>query len=217
MSDHYSNTSPDRRIHRTRQTIIEAFLTLIMEKDFSSIIIKDITEAANINRSTFYSHYRDKYDLLEIITDENSLLLRNLINNESLHYDNYQPSFDSPDPYFIVLFEHIAANELFYKVMFTKVPSVSFPDKILEVIRDSCYTRISKIGLENKMIVPLDLLLDYFSSSLLGIVRKWLDQQMIYSPRYMALQLTRLSLYGLYNAIGVTNSPLNHLNDSTAT
>ena len=55
----------DLRKIKTHRAIDQAFTKLIAEKGFEAITIKDISEAALINRGTFYMHYADKYDLLE--------------------------------------------------------------------------------------------------------------------------------------------------------
>ncbi|MEC0111188.1 TetR/AcrR family transcriptional regulator [Paenibacillus taichungensis] len=60
----------DPRIQRTRQNIMNGFMRLIREKDFSDITIADITQEAEINRSTFYYHFVDKYDLIDVIQKE---------------------------------------------------------------------------------------------------------------------------------------------------
>lgn len=60
----------DPRIQRTRQAIIDALYTLAKRKDFEDISISDITEEAKINRSTFYYHFLDKYDLIDAIQKE---------------------------------------------------------------------------------------------------------------------------------------------------
>lgn len=54
----------DPRIKRTRGYIREAFTELLADKSFKSITVKEITEKAEVNRATFYSHYEDKYALL---------------------------------------------------------------------------------------------------------------------------------------------------------
>ncbi|MEI0737332.1 TetR/AcrR family transcriptional regulator [Paenibacillus sp. JTLBN-2024] len=59
------NESTDRRVVRTKAVIRDALTALIEEKGFEALTVKDITARANINRGTFYLHYRDKYDLLE--------------------------------------------------------------------------------------------------------------------------------------------------------
>ena len=55
----------DPRIARTRQFIMDAFVELSSKKEFKDITVKDLTEAAQINRSTFYYHFEDIYDLLD--------------------------------------------------------------------------------------------------------------------------------------------------------
>lgn len=60
----------DPRVIRTRQLIIDAFNQLILMKDFNQITIKEITELATINRATFYAHFLDKYELLDIVLSE---------------------------------------------------------------------------------------------------------------------------------------------------
>lgn len=55
----------DPRIRRTRRLLQEALKTLMQTKSFEEISVQDITEAATVNRATFYDHYTDKYSLLE--------------------------------------------------------------------------------------------------------------------------------------------------------
>src|SRR6266699_2193230 len=53
----------DRRISRTRMMLQHALNSLIQKKDYEAITIKDICDAANVGRSTFYAHYTSKDDL----------------------------------------------------------------------------------------------------------------------------------------------------------
>ena len=55
---------PDRRVHRTKRRLKEALLTLITRQDYEEISIQDITDLADVGRSTFYSHFESKDDLL---------------------------------------------------------------------------------------------------------------------------------------------------------
>ena len=63
----------DPRFLRTRKLIMEAFMELVIEKEFKDITIKDITQRATVNRATFYYHFFDKYDLLETVISEDVL------------------------------------------------------------------------------------------------------------------------------------------------
>ena len=60
----------DPRAIRTRKLIIDAFNQLIATKNFDQISVKDITEIATINRATFYTHFVDKYELLDVVLTE---------------------------------------------------------------------------------------------------------------------------------------------------
>ena len=55
----------DPRIRRTRQLLQEALYNLMQTKAFDEISVQDISEAATVNRATFYDHYTDKYSLLD--------------------------------------------------------------------------------------------------------------------------------------------------------
>ena len=68
MSDEPMNQ--DRRVKRTRQVIRDAFISLIGQKGFEAVTVQEITETADIHRSTFYFHYEDKYDLMKQINEE---------------------------------------------------------------------------------------------------------------------------------------------------
>jgi AcrR family transcriptional regulator len=55
----------DPRVRRTRQLLRESLDKLLQTKDFESISVQDIAEAATVNRATFYDHFADKFALLE--------------------------------------------------------------------------------------------------------------------------------------------------------
>lgn len=62
----------DARVKYTVKVIKEAFLKILENKPITKISVKEVAEAAEVNRATFYSHFSDCYDLLESI--ENDLL-----------------------------------------------------------------------------------------------------------------------------------------------
>lgn len=55
----------DPRIRRTRKLLHDALRNIMQDKIFDDISVQDITEAATVNRATFYDHYADKYALLD--------------------------------------------------------------------------------------------------------------------------------------------------------
>ena len=57
------NATSETKINRTKRHIRRSFLTLIQQKHVSQITVKELTEAAEINRSTFYAYYDSVEDL----------------------------------------------------------------------------------------------------------------------------------------------------------
>lgn len=59
-----SNAINDRRVQKTQNLLRGALISLIAEKSYDSIVVKEILDRANVGRSTFYMHFQDKDDLL---------------------------------------------------------------------------------------------------------------------------------------------------------
>ncbi len=75
----------DPRIRRTRGLLHEALRKLLEQKEFDQISVQDITEAATLNRATFYAHYEDKFALLEELIRVNFL---KLLTERDVHFDH---------------------------------------------------------------------------------------------------------------------------------
>lgn len=60
----------NRRILYTKKVIKESLIELLQHKKIHEVTVTDICKKANINRGTFYTHYKDAYDLLKSIEDE---------------------------------------------------------------------------------------------------------------------------------------------------
>jgi AcrR family transcriptional regulator len=60
----------DRRIEKTQQSIRQALISLLSVKGRSQITVKELSEIANINRKTFYSHYANIDDVFDVLEDE---------------------------------------------------------------------------------------------------------------------------------------------------
>lgn len=59
----------DARVRYTKKVIRDAFLSLLREKSVKQITVSELCRLADINRATFYKHYRDTFDLLEQIEE----------------------------------------------------------------------------------------------------------------------------------------------------
>jgi len=83
-------TEQDRRVRRTRRILIEALIALILEKGYSKITVQDILDRADVGRSTFYDHFRDREALLVACFDN--------VRDESRREIDAMPGASPPDP-----------------------------------------------------------------------------------------------------------------------
>ena len=83
----------DPRIRRTRQLLQGALRNLMQSKRFDEISVQDITEAATINRATFYDHYADKFALLDAMVAGS---FHQLLQGRRVQYDGSCASAAAP-------------------------------------------------------------------------------------------------------------------------
>ncbi len=70
MTETGTHRAEDRRVKRTKRILRECLFKLLEEKSIDEITVKELTEAADVNRSTFYFYYRDINDMMMQIQDE---------------------------------------------------------------------------------------------------------------------------------------------------
>ena len=57
----------DLRVRRTYKLLSDALIELMKKKEFEKISVSDICSLAMVHRTTFYTHFTDKYDLLRYV------------------------------------------------------------------------------------------------------------------------------------------------------
>ena len=75
-------TSNDRRFKKNKKEIRRAFIDLVIEKGYDKLTISEITERADINRMTFYSHYESIEDIFHEFCDDMEADIASAISNE---------------------------------------------------------------------------------------------------------------------------------------
>jgi AcrR family transcriptional regulator len=167
------NRKHDRRSQRTRHLVSAAFVQLLREKGYSAITVGDIIERANIGRSTFYSHYRDKDDLFVSELDRVIEVLGSRIPTQ-----NEMPFFPS-----LGLFRHVGEEYELYKAL-VWTPGI---DLLIKHLQKSLTQRIEQ-GFQQagrELEIPIPVLATYIAGSFLTLLKWWFENNMIYSPEQM--------------------------------
>ncbi len=107
---------------KTKQKIIDAFMQLVIQKDFYKITIQDITDQAGVVRPTFYYYFQDKYHIFEVILDDLIKKLEPLI---------YQGMFEE---YHKIIFKHFEMHRDFYREAFKIKGQNSFENIVFDKI-----------------------------------------------------------------------------------
>jgi len=190
----------DLRIKRTRLFIREAFFNLILEKGFDSVTVVDIAERAIINRSTFYRHYQDKYDLAKKCLDEPfNALLEQLDQMES----KQDLSDSNPPKTFLLLFEHIEQNAELYRELFGRNGTAMFVSCLRGYIIQLLRHRLRDVPWSGREgLVPLDMFEEYLAGAYIGVIQWWLENLENYPAQKVALCLYRLVVQGTDSALG---------------
>lgn len=127
----------DRRIVRSQKLIQEAFLALLTEKEFDEITVKDVTERADISRKTFYLHYVDKYDLLDVII--NKLI-------EELDQICEQKKEKGMIEGTVIWFRYFENNKAFFAALFHSDSTVSFRKLLLNFMEEQLRKKMASMG-----------------------------------------------------------------------
>ena len=181
------NRMEDLRVRRTRLSIQNAFIELTIEKNFSSVTIADIAERAMVNRSTFYRHFQDKYDLLDQYMDDLYHLL-------DLPKSTSPEAQDSPPIGLIQMMEHLQVHSGFYCSMLGSQGYPPFTEKLREYIERRIQRSLStEISQQRPGQPPLDMILSSISNAAVGSIRWWLENSTPYTPLQMATWLVQLS------------------------
>src|ERR1700730_12659857 len=97
----------DRRTQRTRHSLTHAMVELVTEKRFDDITVQNVIDRADVGRSTFYTHFRDKEDLLEKDWERFLDGFAQQIDWDKAGYESFVPV--------VQLFRHLQDFQPFYK------------------------------------------------------------------------------------------------------
>ncbi|HLS39815.1 MAG TPA: helix-turn-helix domain-containing protein [Ornithinicoccus sp.] len=148
----------DRRVRRTRDLLRRALLELIREKGFDRVTVQDIVERADVGRSTFYAHFRDKEDLLVHGLEE----LR----------EAFDPAQEHP-PGSLAVFEHLASCRDVWQAMASRRGGELFLRHLHGFLSDLVREQLRTRAPDGPTQVPLDALVEFAVSTMIGLGMRW--------------------------------------------
>ncbi|MBI1259006.1 MAG: TetR family transcriptional regulator [Chloroflexi bacterium] len=179
----------DRRIQRTQRALMDALVTLSLEKGYDAISIRDITERANVSYSTFFRHYAEKDELLSELLKSVAKTLTTLIN----HNPNKSKEAEGK-----LIFQHVADNHAFFRILFSSQGTSRVMRNIQDEIADSIMQSNSFVAND---VIPPEIVANQLVIAILGLIRWWLDHDIPYDVERMSMIYSRLIVQGFANIL----------------
>src|SRR5699024_4345599 len=172
------NKKLDRQKKYTRMVLKDSLIDLLKIKPISGITVKEICQLADINRSTFYTHYNDQFDLLEQIEKE-------LIDDLNTYLNQY--NFEQEEEALQMtekLLEYVVSKQEICQTLLNKNGDHSFERRVMDVARPF----LIQNWMDNNEIDPG--ISDYASTFLISgsiyVIKHWLANSMDKSPKQIA-------------------------------
>ena len=158
----------DVRTQVTKRLLKEAFHSMIARDMENEITVKSLCEMAHVSRVTFYTHYKDIY---EMIVEDQTENLR-LLGIEEL-YQAKRCFQESTEELILRLLVHIDTNEKLYRYYFSVIK-----DNYMEIIIRDLLSHISiQAGEYAKTMYPetVKMFVNYHAAGIIQIMRQWMD------------------------------------------
>lgn len=167
----------DLRVIKTRKNLYESLLYLLKEKTFEEIKVSDICEKALINRSTFYAHYNDKYELFaDLIESLKSSLKEELTINH--HISNSKEYYLEMLKIFL---DHIDQKRDIYSAIMLHNKNSIIMDMIYDTLNEEIKKRIETE--KNHKNIPSEIIAKFYLGAVFNVGTEWLKNHSIYSKQ----------------------------------
>ena len=190
-------TDKDRRIRKTRQVLRQSFASLLAEKPLEDITVKELTERSDINRGTFYCHYKDIYDLKDQI--ERELFDEFVAVIDGYGVDNLRRELRSV---MTDVFRFLQRNKEFGTIISAyKTDSLFFAWVRSEIFRRGLSEWQRIYGFQDS--IQWDYYLDFVVAGCVTMLQSWIQKGMRESPEEMGALSERFILYGPGEVLGL--------------
>lgn len=194
----------DLRKVKTKALILNALIELLKEKSIHCITITDICTKAQINRSTFYSHYEHINIFLDQTMTE---IAQGLTSAVSDSYENPNKLMEKGEAYecYYNWFCHVRDHGDLFSLLMGPNGSTKFDQLVLEQGIDWYTTMLYPIAYKFEDIIPLDVLANYIIGAHFGLLKFYVKSNFKYSAEFMTEKMVNLTFGGIIPMLGIIN------------
>lgn len=172
--------SIDRRVRKTRRQLRECLIHLLKEKKVQDITVRELTDMADLNRGTFYLHYKDVFDLLEKTEAE----LHDEFNQLVLKHDAVELKQTS-SVMFNEIYTLVYENADLIEILLGENGDLNFVNRLKIMIREKCLNDWMEVFRSGNP-AAFDAFFSFIVSGCVGLVQYWLQTGLKETPGQMA-------------------------------
>lgn len=162
----------DRRIRKTEAQLRKGLLELLKEKNIQNITVQELVDKVDMNRSTFYLHYKDIYDLLEHIENNYFDDFRAFMDSHKVITDIKKLNEDKITDTMIDYFKFLKKNEDLVTVLIGYNGDLSFSKRQVETLTETIYGWLyDDLGIVKNQ--QNDDIFQFCTYGSIGLVRNW--------------------------------------------
>ena len=169
----------DRRVIKTRRQLKKGLAALMKEKSVNQITVKELVEEVDINRSTFYLHFKDIQDLLREIEENMEAQIKRAIEEHPIVSGNENAFYFIED-----MFRVLDEEREISKALIGPNGDMGFIHRIERIIKENSRGTLEKMFPGKKE--DLKYFYAFCLSGCLGLVKVWLNEGEEKSPEEMA-------------------------------
>ena len=185
----------DRRITRSKRALRQALIALLEERGFDSITVNDLCDRADLNRGTFYNHFRDKENLLAVLEDEvmaDIAALQERMQRISLADMLAYRVAGTPLPLLVDLFDYLREQSDFLHAVLGPGGDARFAPRLREAVCENLVQNILHEKYRTNPTAFVDYYVAFYASAYLGIITRWIERGTLESSEDMARIAMRL-------------------------
>lgn len=176
----------DQRVRLTRKLLKNALVQLMQEQQISKISVRALCETAGINRSTFYVHYTDQYDLLSKVEQE-------VLDNLNKYLGKQDLNDDRPISVQVLtkVLYYVKENVELFKALLSENCDFTFQKELMELAQVISSQQNQTLDERTQEYIKI-----FGLAGTINMLQQWLHDGMPESPTQMAEFISRINYCG---------------------
>lgn len=193
----------DRRVRKTQRLLLNGLIELMEQKSINDITVRELADRVDINRSTFYLHYQDIYDMIRHIETDLMTQFNTLMDSYD-HESNLLTNEEELKHVIYSLFNFLAENRPICRALLSHNGDIKFLNEVSDNVSRRIELLLKKFTHGNFTERDIELVNKYFVNGCVGLIQHWLNFDDVAFKQNDPTHMTALFMELLYSGSGIT-------------